>query len=782
MTDSRLHGARHAWLAALWFCLMIAVTVFNGWYWLGGHYRLETDILAMLPQDSRDTQVRDATRKLADSAARRIVVLVGAPRWSEARDAGDRYAAALARSGAPVTLRYTVTDQESAGWIDFYSPYRQQLLTSAQVDMLGRESTPALAQRALAGLYQPMGMPRLGRWQEDPLNLFGQWLGERAGQSRIRVVDERLSLSTPTRSYALIMLEQNSPAFSVSGNLSPLLDQTAREVRRHAPDVDIVTAGIPLFAAAAASQAQHEVHTIGAGSLLGIILLTVLAFNGLRPRLLVTVSLFAGLGTAITVTALLFGKLHLITLVFGASLIGVAENYGNNYYAYRLGRPASERWAMLRQQRGVMCLAFMTTAIGYALLALTPFPGLMQMAVFSVSGLLAAFLTVLLCLPYVDAGTLPFNRFAHRIGGLYTLWPDMTRRRNALLAGAACLLILLAGLFSIKTNDDIRLLQNASPRLIQEQRQVGQLLDMPSPGQFFLIEGASPELVLQREEALKSRLAPLLVAGEIKGVQSVSDWVPSARRQCANFAKLEQTIYAPGGVVDQVNRQLGETEQPRVTRTCQPLSIDSWLASPVSEPLRAQWLGKLGKQYASIVMLRGLDNPAKLPALHTLAQEPGVRFIDKVAEISALLAHYRQLMSGVIVLSYALVFGMLWWHFGRQAWRALLPTALASLLTIALLAVTGHPIQLFNILALLLILGMGVDYGVFLLAETGENKHRAFLSVTLAAAGTLLAFGLLALSATPALSAFGLTMLLGISLAWWLNPFFMPPPPSNHSR
>ncbi|VEB42437.1 Predicted exporter [Chromobacterium violaceum] len=132
---------------------------------------------------------------------------------------------------------------------------------------------------------------------------------------------------------------------------------------------------MPLFAASAASQAEREVHTIGLGSLLGILLLTVFAFNGVRPRVLVTLSIVAGLACAVSLTTLLFGKLHLITLVFGASLIGVAENYGNNYYAYRLGKPAGERWAMLRGQRTTMWLAFSTTAIGYALLALAPFPG-----------------------------------------------------------------------------------------------------------------------------------------------------------------------------------------------------------------------------------------------------------------------------------------------------------------------------------------------------------------------------------------------------------------------
>ena len=63
---------------------------------------------------------------------------------------------------------------------------------------------------------------------------------------------------------------------------------------------------------------------------------------------------------------------------------------------------------------------------------------------------------------------------------------------------------------------------------------------------------------------------------------------------------------------------------------------------------------------------------------------------------------------------------------------------------------------------------MGVDYGIFLLEHPGDNS--AWLAITLASTSTLLGFGLLALSSTPALSAFGLTMLLGGLIIWGITP------------
>ena len=152
----------------------------------------------------------------------------------------------------------------------------------------------------------------------------------------------------------------------------------------------------------------------------------------------------------------------------------------------------------------------------------------------------------------------------------------------------------------------------------------------------------------------------------------------------------------------------------------------------------------------------------------------GVTWIDKVAEVSTLMGRYRELMSAVLVLAFVLTWGALALRFGRASWRALAPTALACVLTVAMLSLAGQVLQLFHILPLLILLGLGVDYGIFLLEQPGRTETRPFLSVTLAAGSTLLSFGLLALSGTPALHAFGLTLLIGVFLAWLLTPLFMP--------
>lgn len=753
-------------LAAVWLLLVLACVAHNVWYWGLQHRAPVTDMLAMLPRDEQRPLAAQATQALADAGSRRISVLIGGGEQARAESAADAFLQAL----GDVPARHRVADADQNAWLAFYAPLRAGLLSPQAREQLSTASTDALADQAMAALYQPVAGPRVGAWADDPLNLFGQWLAERGQMSRVRVQGGRLTLTDPAapeRHYALVLIELPGSGFEIGAQraLQPRLDAAMQAAKGQGAQV--IAAGVPLFAAAASEQAEREIHTIGLGSLLGIVALTLLAFRSIRPRLLVALSMAVGLAVAASVSLLVFGELHLVTLVFGASLLGVAENYGSNYFSARQGLEAQERWAMLSRQIPVVSLAMSTTVIGYALLALPPFPGLRQIAVFSAVGLVAAFVTVLWWFPLLDcAGRMAPTRFAHWLGSRRALWPSLGRRGLALLLVATALVVAW-GATRLRVDDDIRQLQSAPTALIAQQREFARLMQAPGVAQFFVVQGDSEQQLLEREEALTAQLRGMKV-----NAQSVSDWLPSLRHQRENSALSARRAAELAPVLTE---KLG---QPFAPNAAQPKAVESraWLASPVSEPLRGQWLGRIGSGFTSVVLLRDAESAETRAALAALKLD-GVSWVDKVGEVSQLLGRYRQLMSAVLLLGFVLTWAALAWRFGRSSWRALAPAALASVLTVALLAIAGQVLQLFHILPLLILLGLGVDYGIFLLEQPGRSETRPFLSVTLAAASTLLSFGLLALSGTPALQAFGLTLLIGVFLAWLLTPFFLPQDP-----
>ena len=758
MTEVRRQSA-WGWLAALWGLAVLGLAWHQALFWQSP--RLDSDVLAVLPGLASSPVVDHASERLAGQGTRQLVVLLGHEDGTKAREASLAFDAALAGDDR---LRAVPPDAgQGAEALAAYAPYQRGLLTRGQRQALRQGDIDSLATQALARLFAPGVAPR---WAADPLGLDTTWWQERAGQGP-RAAEGWLTLRADGRHWGVLRYELAGSAFALDGerHLQARLDR-GFDAARAVAGAGLVRrqAGVPLHAEAAAVQASHEVATIGLGSLAAVLVLVWLAFRSLRPILLVALSLGVGVAAGVAATDAVFGSVHLLTLVFGASLVGVAEDYGIHYFASRQQSGSPPR-TLLRQLLPALALALATSVLGYLALAIAPFPGLRQMAVFSAAGLGAAFLTVVLWFPWLDRRAPRPSRFSDRVAATLARWPRWPAARAGWLAGLGLAAVLAGGLAQLQPRDDLRSLQASPPALVQSEREVGRLLSLPSPAQFFLVSADSPEALLRAEERLVDRLAAL---GTPVAWRAVSDWLPSMARQQAD-ARLRGEVETK--VLAATSSVLGEAPTPPPAPT-HWLAPDTALAWPALAPLRPLWLGEHDGAWHSLVLLSGLDagSVAPLAALH----EPGagVTWVDRTADYSSLLAHYRGMMGWLLLAGYAAVLAVLHLRFGRSAWRAWLPTALAALATLALLGWLGVPLQLFGVLAQLLLLGFGIDYGIFLLEHRGDPA--SWLAVSLGACSTTLAFGLLALSATPALHGFGLSLLLGLGLVWLLTPLFRP--------
>lgn len=761
--------------AVVWLLCVLAIAFHQWQFWRGG--KLDTDVLALLPASEHAPEVGRASRLLADGVAKQVVVLVGAPEWGDARRAAQLWRSALDGTQAPMRA----SDRGNAAQagdalLRFYAPWRDRLLTPVQREQLAQGNSAAQVQRALALLMQP-GAPRLSDFASDPLALWPDWLQQRAAQSRARPRDGELWVQGEGAQWVVLTYEITGAPFAMNGDAlyQPALAAALQAAQRELPQARMLAAGLPLHAESAAVRASREINTIGWGSLAAVLLLAWLAFRRLAPIALTAAMLLVGVAAGVSATAWVFGQVHLLTLVFGASLVGVAEDYGIHYFAARQGQPWARPRPLMRALLPGLALALATSVIAYLALGIAPFPGLRQMAVFSAAGLVAAFLTAVCWFPLLDRQTPRDSRFAAWIRASLARWPrwqGLPRGRTGRIALAIAAIATLAGLVQLRASDDLRHWQGGSPELLQAHASVSRLLGTPSVAQFYLVRGGSAQEVLEREEALKDWLDLVVRRGALAGYAAVSDWVPSVRQQQedATLTRSAETKVLAG-----VNAALGE-RLVRPAAGTQPLTPEEWLAHPASAAARGLWLGPVDGEHMTVVMLHGLHDPALLPQLRDLAEgRPGVRWVNRSGDVASLLGRYRWAMGALLVLGHVLVFAALWARFRAAAWRAWLPTVLASLAALAVQGWLGEPLQLSTILALLLLLGMGVDYGIFLLEHDGDGA--AWLAVVLGAASTWLAFGLLALSSTPALHAFGLTLMIGIVLVWAGSPWLRRAPP-----
>jgi len=835
----------HKKVALLWALVVCLLLGHNVYLWMVKRIVPDTDIMALLPVQKRDPVLQQSFAHMVDAAQQRIVVLIGAKEWVDAKRAADVYRDVLAAKPALFTGTQS-TDQLQNDWLSTFQEHRLILLTSEQENQLRTQPQQFWADSALRNLYSPFAGPKLGAWRDDPFGLFAGWMQERAQETPVRPRDGYLFVADAETHYVLLPLTLSQSVFSmhVQQAVMNVLNEAQATVHQAVPHAEIIAAGVLLHAAAAGEQARGELLTIGLGSLLGIILLMWATFHSLKPILLILLSITIGCLGSLSLCWILFDRIHLLTLVFGASLIGVAQDYGIYFLCNRLSADVQlSSEALLKRLLPSLLLTLLAAVIGYMALAFTPFPGLRSMAVFSALGLIFAWLTVVCWFPMlIKGGTLKSGKFGRVYGNTLVHWPRVQLNKIVLIGG---IVMAAFGIVRLEVNDDIRLLQNPPQQLISDQIKLSKLLDAPTPVQFYLVRGATEEIVLEREEALKKRLDGLIAQQKISGYQALSNWVPSAQTQRARRLLSEQRLLNEGGALAQVAKQIEEDAdwvadtRMHLLNSEKIFTVDTFLKTPSSEPWRHLWLGKTQEgSYASIVALRGLSNKNLTLVKQAGDGMDGIQWVDKVDEISSVLGLYRQYMGWVVMCSYLVVFGLLFSRYRRDTWRVLAPTAIASIITLALLGWTNQPLQLFHVLALMLLLGIGVDYGIFMqekVSESGSdgsipgdrmaerasesleemNKSSignsqeipnlnsvssggitphptllrlgrkcagkgarpnelstAWLAIGLSAASTLLSFGLLGLSKTPALQAFGLTMLIGIALVWLVVPFF----------
>ena len=402
--------AAWAWLA---FCVVVGVHQWK--FWSAGHFG--TDVMTLLPQDEQAPEVGRATRQLADQVMRQVVVMIGAPDWAGARKAAAAWQQAADAAKAPLKPSAMAGADALRDTLAFYAPYRDRLLTPAQRAQLEHAPPQSLVQAALGALAQPGGGLRLADWNADPLGLWPQWWLARASDTRARPRDGQLALSDGGLEWIVLLRETAGSAFSLTGD-APISDALAKAraaASSAAPGVRVVAGGVPLHAEYAAARAHREVNLIGGGSIAGVLLLVFLAFRSLWPRVLMAVSLGVGVAMALSVTAWVFGEVQLLTTVFGASLVGCAEDYGLYYFAARQGAPGVPPLRMMSTLLPGLALALLTSVLGYVALGLPPFPGLRQMALFSIVGIVGTFMTTVCWFPWIDRGELRASRFAHGI-------------------------------------------------------------------------------------------------------------------------------------------------------------------------------------------------------------------------------------------------------------------------------------------------------------------------------------------------------------------------------
>ena len=757
------------WLPRGFLILLLAVLAVAGWQWRQGA-PLSANLMALVPGDAPDALQLRAEQRMQEPLNRELLVLVGSADRQQAINMAQQLGEQWQASGLFEQVQWNLQADLPA--------LREQLLRGrlAMLSAADREQLiahpDAFIEQRVQALFDPFTGFSLVPSQDDWLGLTGRIQNSQPqrGAVQLDIGSGALMAHADGKQWVLLRARTQGNAFDLTlpMQVAALLEQSRAQAATQ--QVELLAASGLLYAASGQQQASREITWVGGGATVGILLLLLLAFRRWRV-LLAFVPVLVGMLFGAVACVAFFGSMHVMTLVLGSSLIGVAVDYPLHYLSKSWSLKPWRSWPALRLTLPGLSLSLATSCIGYLALAFTPFPALTQIAIFSAAGLVGAYLSAVCLLPALLNGVVlrpaqwPLNVAQCLLNARQALLKKVPT--PALLA--LLLMFCAAGLWQLNSKNDIRQWVSAPPQLMTQAQAIARITGYQPTSQFFLVRADSEQQLLERQAGLSERLDALIGKGTLQGYLALNQLVSPPREQQRLRAALSalprhwQPLLALGVPLPALQNELAQLQALPEQR------IDAALNGPLAEPWRLLWLGRDADGVAAMVSLQGL-NDASL--LREQARDlPGVELVDRLGDLNSVFAATQISAAELKLLSCALIVLLLIAPFGLGgAVRIVALPLLAALCSLASLGWLGQPLTLFSLFGLLLVTAISVDYAILMREQIG-GAAVSLLGTLLAALTTWLSFGLLAVSSTPAVSNFGLSVSLGLAFSFILAPW-----------
>ncbi|HEU5297459.1 MAG TPA: MMPL family transporter [Burkholderiaceae bacterium] len=566
-----------------------------------------------------------------------------------------------------------------------------------------------------------------------------------------------------------------------------------------APGLDLRMSGAPKFAVDSRAQIQAETRAL---AITGTVLmggLMLLAFASLRALAAAMVPVATGIVAGVAAVSLVFGNVHGATLGFGTTLIGEAVDYAIYYLIQARGAVGSatdtregagwRRW--VRESWPTVRLGVLTSVCGFLALAFSGFPGLAQLGVFSIAGLIAAALTTRCVLPvWMPDGASGIGARRQLGRGAAALVRTLPRARHLFTAlGVAALVLLVVHRDTLWQTE----LSSLSPVSMQALALDTQLRDELLAGDertMVAVSGSDLEAVLQAVEAVGARLDALVQSGQLHGYDAITRWLPSRATQQRRRAALPDAATLQASLAEatrggslSAGRLAPFVHDVQSARAMPPITRESLAGTPVATLAAALLVRGADGTFTALLPVVRSPGRAGDGAPEAIAQAlqgiDAAQSFNVADELRRLYGHYIREAQGQALFGAAgvVLLMALWLRSPSRLLAVCKPLALAVLLTMAGFAALGVPLGILHLVGLLLVVAVGSNYSLFLdwLRHQHKSDDDTLASLLLANLTIVLSFGLIAASAIPALSAIGRVVAPGALLALLLSAAYAAP-------
>jgi len=596
----------------------------------------------------------------------------------------------------------------------------------------------------------------------DPLLLSTESLEVLSGLSEGEENSNVLYQTEEGESRAFIFVETNSVA-NTPEQIAFAVAEIGERLEAEHPEVELHWSGFARFASDSAERLKKDINRVAFFASLLIVLFVFLTFRRLEPLLLTGLSLVSGFIFGLAATHSVLGGVHLMTIGFGSSLMGAGADYAVHFQSSKYFSGSG------RLVRRAIMLGALTSIMAFVFLMVAGFPGLTELALFSACSLLGSSATVLLFFKDTIKAKLDYRNsvFSRALAELPFILIGKASSRLTLLAitvTGAVLCFLL-----VEFEDSPASLQKPSAFILEDELWLQKNLVPENLDGYLLVAG-------ETEEELESRL--LKLAGEIQSkglaesVVSKTSVTGDKIQRVSSYRAYKEFLEGNRDELIQSLEDLGLSEELvkkaiEISNQREPSLSSSSEVYP-GELLQELVLEKNSEMKWAAAYLYKVSDKANL--LSYLETKENARFYNHRETLAELFFDYRIRAMVCLAAAYLIIFIFLVLIYDFfKAVRIISPAIAGGIITVAAVSLLGFSLNFFGVLALVIVLGLAVDYAIFL-SEAEDERSISNIAITLSVFTTTGSFGLLMLSKTPVLAMFGAVISIGVIVSWLMLP------------
>ena len=775
VADHRSIRAIALWLAFLLTCCVII-----------SRAHFTTDLSAFLPRTPTPEQ-QLLMDQLRDGLASRLI-LVGI----EGADAPIRaqlskqIAQALRADSAFVTVNNgePVNTERDRVFLFNNRYLLSNAVTSAHLSVEGLHS--ALSD-TIDLLASPAGLLVKSMLSRDPTGEMVQLLDQLNNGSQPKLVNGAWVSRDGERALMLIQTRAAGSNTDAQQQAMSAIRQAFEFASGTTVKAKLLMTGPGVFSVVSRDTIKNQVSHLSAISIVLIAVLLLLVYRSFTALALGFLPVVSGALAGVATVSLVFGVVHGVTLGFGTALIGEAVDY-SIYLFVQSGQTREDHQSWIKRFWPTVRLGVLTSIVGFASLLLSGFPGLAQLGLYAIAGLVTAAIVTRFVLPHL----LPARFHIHdvtTIGVVLSRWVHSAAK----LKWTAMVILLLASAILIYHrdrlwNDKISSLSPVSQADVALDARLRADMGAPDVRYLVVISGASQESVLRSAEQVSRVLQTQVDNGELAGFESPSRYLPSIETQLARQASLptadvlktrlaqavrglplQATLLAPFVADVTAARNQPLLQLTNLEHTSMAMAVDALLIQQ-----KNRWTALLPLTAPKDA---GINADHIRTALSSTSL-PDVLFVDMKAESDRLYSGY---LNEAILLSLGGLFAIIGlllivFHSPIRVMRIVAPLAAAVITVTAGLILFGQQLIILHLVGLLLVVAVGSNYALFFDKSDSHTSisPRTLASMLFANLTTVAGFGLLAFSNVSILQAMGITVAPGVILALIYSSIFAP--------